>query len=253
MDAPPPELELHQALQRFATLFVDRVTQATETLERAAAPEVRDEALRKNLLYASSALEIATGPFAEVNVLDMVVFVRLCRAALERHFLPHLYGEAGRDLAAVFERSAAELSAIADRALDPARHEELDRLIDTWLEENPQQARVEGVRFADFAAVAGSAAAGRAGRARGLLESVKHASRAADEALLLGERAVFLVHRLPTVWRLQSRLGVREITGDLSARLVEAAAVARRGAVIVAVAAIVAACVAITAVALARG
>ena len=93
MDEALPPLELQEALQRFTTQFADRVTQATEALERSSPPGVRDEALRKNLLYVSSALEIATGPDPWVNLLDMIVFVRLCRAVLERHWIPEVYGE----------------------------------------------------------------------------------------------------------------------------------------------------------------
>ena len=85
--------ELQESLQRFTTQFADRITQAMDELERASPPGVRDEALRKNLLYVSSALEISTGPDPEVNLLDMFVFVRLCRTALERHWIPRFYRE----------------------------------------------------------------------------------------------------------------------------------------------------------------
>lgn len=125
MTADPPEFELQQELQRFTTQFSDRVTQATEILERSARPGVRDAALKKNLLYVSSAMEIATGPFAEINLLDMIVFVRLSRTVLENHFIPELYGDEGGDLSEVFSRSEHELSEVAARALSPAQREQL--------------------------------------------------------------------------------------------------------------------------------
>ena len=43
---------------------------------------------------------------------------------------------------------------------------------------------------------------------------MRSASRAANQALLLSERGLFLFHRLPFLWRLQARLGVREVLGD---------------------------------------
>src|SRR5262245_42986275 len=75
MQSAVPEFELQQELQRFTTQFADRITQATDVLEQSPRAEVRDEALRKNLLYVSSAMEIATGPFPEVSLLDMIVFI----------------------------------------------------------------------------------------------------------------------------------------------------------------------------------
>jgi hypothetical protein len=221
MDAVEPEFELQQELQRFTTQFSDRITQATETLERVAPPGVRDEALRKNLLYVSSAIEIAAGPFAEVSLLDMIVFVRLCRTVLERHFIPKMYGSDGAELAEVFARSDGELGELAERVLSPPQRQQLAHLIDTWLADNPNQVRVEGIRLADFSAMAGSAAAERAGEAKGLLASVKHATRAANQALLLSERGLFLFHRMPFLWRLQARLAAREMLGDAMTQLTD--------------------------------
>jgi hypothetical protein len=215
------ELALHQELQRFATQFCDRITQATEALERASPPEVRDEVLRKNLLYVSAAMEIAAGPFAEVGLLDMAVFVHLCRAVLERHWIPDLYGGHGHDLAEVFARSERELDELAERVLSPEQRLELSSLIDAWIAENPDQRRVEGIRLTDFAATAGSAAAERVLVARGLLASVKSATQAAQQSLLLAERGLFLFHRLPFLWRLQARLGAREMLADALAQLTE--------------------------------
>ena len=56
MDATLPPLELQDALQRFTTQFTDRVTQSMEALELSSEAAIRDEALRKNLLYVSSYL-----------------------------------------------------------------------------------------------------------------------------------------------------------------------------------------------------
>ena len=223
MNAVLPEMELHQELQRFTTRFTDRITQAMEVLERSSRPGVRDEALRKNLLYVSSAMDLATGPIAEVNLLDMMVFVRLSGKVIETYWIPEVYGERGADLAAVFATSEEELSAIAQQVLTFAQREQLTRLVDEWLAENPSQIRVEGVRLADFSAAAGRAEAERARQAKGLLSSMKTATRTANQALLLSERGLFLFHRLPSIWRLQARLGAREMLGDAVAQLSDGA------------------------------
>jgi hypothetical protein len=213
--------ELQERLQRFTAEFGDRVTQAMEALERSSPARVRDEALRKNLLYVSSALDIATGPDPEVNLLDMVVFVRLCRRALDEHWIPRFYREEGADLREVFARSEEELSSIAEEALTPTQRAELSSVVDAWLADNPGQFRVEWIRLADFATAAGSAAAERGVKAKGLLSSVTTASRAANQALLMSERAMFLAHRLPFLWRLQARLAARDMLADAVAQLWE--------------------------------
>ena len=216
-----PELELQQEMQRFATQFTDRIVQATEALEASSRrQQVRDEALRKNLRYVGSAMEIATGPVPEINLIDMTVFVRLARAVLERHWIPELYGDEGAELAQVFARSEAELAVVAERTLSSAQRHELEDLIETWLAENPDQFRVEGIRFSDFSAAAG-AAGERAMQVKGFLSSVKTATRAASQALLLSERVLFLVNRMPSLWRMQARLGAREMLGDAVTQLSE--------------------------------
>ena len=221
MTAALPPLELQDALQRFTTEFSDRVTQAMEELERSSQARVRDEALRKNLLYVSSALEIASGLDPEVNLLDMIVFVHLSRATLEKHWIPTVYRERGAEVGSVFARSEEELQALADQALTRSQQTQLLNVLDTWLAENPRQIRVEGIRLADFARTAGTAAGERAMQTRGLLSSVSTASRAANQALLLTERGLFLLHRMPTVWRLQARLAARDMTSDVATQLFE--------------------------------
>jgi hypothetical protein len=215
------EHELIQELQRFTTRFTDRIAQATEVLEHSPSQQVRDEALRKTLRYVSSAIEITTGPYAEIDLLDMVVFVHLCRTVLDKHWIPTLYAEQGRELSDAFAKSEAEISDIADRALGASRSEHLASLVDAWLADNPTQVRVEGIRLADFASGAARAAADRMLEAKGILSSVKTATEAANEAMRLVERALFLLHRMPSVWRFQARLAAREILGDSIAQVAE--------------------------------
>jgi hypothetical protein len=153
-----------------------------------------------------------------VNLLDMVVLIHLSRSVLERHWVPELYQEEARELVEVFARSEAELAELSARVLSPEQRAQLAHIIDGWLAENPAQVRVEGIRLTDFAEAVGGAAA-RATEAKGLLSSVTSATRAANQMLLLSERALFLLQRLPFLWRLQARIGAREMLGDTVAQL----------------------------------
>jgi hypothetical protein len=209
------QAELEDAIQRFTGVFTDRLAQALDELAEGSTPDLRKRILHHELLYTSSALDIATGPVPEVNLLDMLVFVRLCREAFEGHWMPELYGgDRGRAVADVFRTSEDDLWRIAARVVSPAQRQELEALVDQWRSENPGQVRVEGVRLMDFAQHRGQVELERARATGGLLSSVKSATRAADQALLIAERAMFLAHRMPFVVRLQARLGSREIVSD---------------------------------------
>ena len=78
----PSHVELQQDVQRAATGFMDRSAQAGELLEQGIRPANEQALLRRILVYNASVLEIATGPFPEVNALDMLVFAMLGKGAL---------------------------------------------------------------------------------------------------------------------------------------------------------------------------
>ena len=152
--------------------------------------------------------------FTAISISSAKSKVKQISASLLRRY-------AGADVGEVFARSEQELQALAEQALSRAQHTQLMNVVDAWLAENPQQIRVEGIRLADFARTAGTAAADRAMQTRGLISSVSTASRAANQALLLTERGLFLLHRMPSVWRLQARLAARDMVADVATQLFE--------------------------------
>lgn len=125
----------------------------------------------------------------------MIVFVRLCRAVLEGHWIPQLYGDDGAALAEIFAKSDAELDAVAAQALSVAQRHELTTLIDTWLDENPDQFRVEGIRFADFSEGPEAPVARLTGQARHLLKSSLAYAAALAGALMVFWWIASLVRR----------------------------------------------------------
>lgn len=203
-------LALEVRLQRFTTHFVDRISQAAEELGETLRGPGRQEVLRSTLRYLSAATEIATGAVSEANLLDMVVFLRLSRRALELHWIPRVYGAAGRRFLEAFERSEAELSGLVQGVLSPAQRAQLEAILRAWIEDHPYQVRVEGIRLSDFTETASSRV-----QLSGLMSGLTAAPKITNQALLLAERGIFLVHRLPALWRLQARLGAHEILSDL--------------------------------------
>lgn len=196
------QAELQRSINRVASQFMCRVNQAT--LEGwGAPPRMRTAMTRQQLLYTASALEIASAPLPEANLLDMLVFMTLSRRILEEHWIPQVRGPGARAVSRAFCRSERDVWDLADGVVNRTGRRVLKELMRQWLGENPGNTRVEGVRLLDFCALAG----GEGTRARALLADVMADTGAADEARLLVTRAVFLVHRLPFLLRAQARIG----------------------------------------------
>jgi hypothetical protein len=208
------QAELQQALQRVASQFQSRVAQVNMDAKKGERGEQQDLVMRQSLFYQSSVLDIATGAEPEVNLLDMAVFARLSAGTLKSYWTSERLGDASRALSDAFVSLESDLQPLLARVLSSEQRALLERLIDGWQAENPDQHVVEGVRFVGFGQVAGAAADARINEVRGLLSSVKTATQAADRALLLAERALFLSQRVPFLLRAQARLGAREIAGD---------------------------------------
>jgi hypothetical protein len=213
------QMELQQDIERFASQFMDRIAQATEPLTASQKFAERDAALKLAVRYESAALDIASGPFPQINVVDMIVFVRLSGDALERHWMPSVLGPDAREMIDVFRTSERDLWSLSNKILTSAQQGEVDALIAHWQAEHPNQYRVEGVRFSAFAEHAGEISEERQRSARGLMGQVRAATQTADQALLLSERAMFLATRLPFLIRLHVRVGMQETLSDTLARL----------------------------------
>jgi hypothetical protein len=213
---------LQEDVQRVASVFMDRVSEVIYPLvDEDHAPLHREALLRRALGYNASALDIAVGPQPELNTLDMLVFTILCRDALERHWIPQRLGSDGEPFVSAFEHAEEDLWEISAKFLSTKEQDDVRELIATWRAEHAGQFRVENVRFLEFSAHAGQAASERAAKSRGLLGHVRTATAAADQALLISERAFFLTQHMPFLVRLQARVGAHETLSDSLARLNE--------------------------------
>lgn len=214
------QAELQQDLERFTGEFLSRVSDAGDELVRAMSSSDRERALQQLLLYESTALDIATDPLPEIALLDMSVFIGLSRGVFARYWIREL-GEASRPLLLALRESEDQLAKVAAKVLSPEQQQQLRALIDDWLAANPDRIRVEPLRFGEFSELVGRISSARAAETRGLFGAVRSATLAADEMLLLGERARFLATRIPFPLRLQARIGASEVSSDMTARIAE--------------------------------
>jgi hypothetical protein len=208
------QTELQQELERFSGQFADRLVQVMEPLVESSDSAIRRTALRRQLNYVAGLFDIVSAPEPEVNLLDMVAFVKLTRSTLERYWIPNVFGEAGEPMSAAWAAFDGEISTVARRFVGPSQKAEIDALVESWLIDHPDQRNVEAVRLSGFAVRAGELAENEARRARGLLASVRSATVSADQALLLAERALFMAHRLPFILRMHVRVVVSDLAKD---------------------------------------
>lgn len=213
------QAELQQDLQRLATEFQSRVARGGLALADQPHAEQHDTLMQQALLYESSILDIATGPYPEINLLDMTVFAELNADVLERHWKPDVWGEAGSFFDDAFSELKAGVWAIVRGLFSTHQQQQLYLLIREWEAKNPQQLRVEGLRLSSFARFTGETATRGKDGVLGLFGGARSAIQAADQALLLGERAMFLVQRAPFLLRAHLRLGARELMRDAQGML----------------------------------
>jgi hypothetical protein len=217
--APVTQAELRESIERFTGQFLDRVSDAIKNMDDHEKPEQLQSALHQGTVYASSALDIATGSLPELNLLDMLVFVSLSRWVLERYWEPNVFGERAQPLIAAFASSERTLSEMSESILTDTQRSQVIELIEGWKEAHPGQVRVEWVRFQDFSFHSGQVAREQERRAAGMLGNLRSAAQTADQAVGLAERGLFLANRLPSLIRMQARLGVMETIDDSMRKL----------------------------------
>lgn len=217
------QLELQEDLQRFYTRFTEKVVSALNVPKITKSFSLSKISLRQYLLYDSEALKIVTSPFPEVNLMDMLVFIKLSKASVRDIWIPKLYGASGKDLYRAFRDSERDIDEIALKILSKEDLEGVERTIAAWRRQNPNQVRVEKVRIADFSKLATNVdkqmqEEGKGFSLSNLIVNTSSAVKAVDQMVLVANRAIFLVQQMPFLVRLQARVGTHEIIDDLGVR-----------------------------------
>ncbi|MFS4460598.1 hypothetical protein [Bdellovibrio sp. HCB2-146] len=217
-EARVSEVELQDEIQRFTTQFMDRLSQSLAVIHNS---DKKFQAIteRQGLRYGTSALDIATGPRPELNLLDMMTFMRLNREALEKYWIPRVYGKTGNDLLDVFVQSEKEIFEIAAPRMTNKQMEAFENVLAEWKKKNPNQVLVEGVRLTAFAKHRGQLESKDSQEVSGLISGMQKAVTKADDVLMLANRAIFLGQRMPALLRLHARIGAQEITSDTLSQL----------------------------------
>jgi hypothetical protein len=192
--------ELEDHVRRFADRYVTRISLATNAIRD---ETVSDEQKRlmhdwKTVSY-TAIVNVAIGPNAVTNLLDMMTLTRLSRLVVESYWIPEVLGdEFGAEFLVTFIALENDIWTVADEVLTPQHKDELRYLVDQWHAENPEQIYPWYVRLSNFSGqrAASLAAVQQSG---GLLKEVARAREAAEEIQAFGERVLFYLQRAPAL------------------------------------------------------
>ncbi len=203
--------ELRFRLERFADGLAEALSSPLDDL-LASEPDIRKRKIILEAKYAfnSNAIFIASGPYPSVSLLDMVVFVNVLRASIERDG-SRIFGEAVHPVLRAARKYEAEVWELAGGILSTGQLDDLRGLIASWIVANADRGYSEAVRFDAFASGFEGA---EERKAKGLMSAVRHATAAADQALELAERMNYFFQRAPAIWRLHGQLAYFEIAAQ---------------------------------------
>jgi len=202
--------ELEDHVRRFADRYFTRIAIATNELSETS-PEHRKLMHDWKTVSQTAIVDIAIGPNAVTNLLDMMTVTRLSRLVVEQHWVPDVLGE---ELGLPFLRAFVDLEgdiwSVANDVLTPQHQAELRKLIDDWHAANPGQYYPWYIRMGNFSGqrAASLAAVQQSG---GMLREVARAREAAEEIQAFGERVLFYLQRAPMITSNEFESGVSDM------------------------------------------
>jgi len=206
--------ELEDHVRRFADRYITRVALAANALSNNTEDQKQKELMLrwKSTSYAS-VVDIAIGPNAVTNLMDMMTLTMLSRIMIESHWIPNVFGpELGADFLQPFVDLEDDIWTVADDVLTESQQDELKSLVNAWYTENPEQIYPWYVRLSDFSGqrAASLAAVQQTG---GMLKEVARAREAAEEIQAFGERVLFYLQRAPLITSMEFQSGANSVLG----------------------------------------
>ena len=207
-------LDLQQQLMRFADDFTARISIGIDNLRRGTNLLDRVERQRLKLNYLNDTMEVATGPNAVANLLDMLVLVTLTRTTVEEHWIPNVYGESARPLLASCQRAEIEIWRVTVTVLNRQQQAELRSSLNAWIKEHPNLEEVMFTRALGLAGELGRSSPQAQSSSSSVfsllmfdpLSGLDPATREIAQTRLLAERALYLGQRMPLALRGETEL-----------------------------------------------
>jgi hypothetical protein len=207
-------VETQQSLLRFANEYSMRMVGGVDGLRRGGKPLPRAEELNLKIGIGTETWNIAAGPNAVANLLDMTIFVTVTRMALEKHWQPHVFGKSALPMLAYCRTAEATIWKLTRTMLKPEQEAELREGIAAWHRTNPLRESLVAARALGFASRMAEAHHGgeiAPGSVFNLLmldpfAGMEPAVREVAETRLFAERALFITQKMPMSLQWQTEL-----------------------------------------------
>lgn len=203
--------ELQAAIMAFADTSNSRLTEAAMAIEALGTPQARLTSARMMVYNTASNIEIASGPFPGVALLDMVVLSTLRRMTWEDYWTPQVFGDAAQPVVDTLKGIEKEAWELAAKVMDPEQEEELMRVIRQWRVKYPDIHAVNYVRFDDFGELGLKPSMRSINEPGGLFDSVKEAAMVAQDMKIAIDRAFYLASRMQLLLNFQIKLAYLEM------------------------------------------
>ena len=177
--------------------------------QNATTPQQRSFATGLKVATRTAAVDIAVGPNAVENLLDLIVLVTLTRIELETYWVPEVLGsDMGESLIRTARTLEEDIWKRSAKVLTSEQQQVLRDLIIQFHEEHPDQHFFWEMRFGEFSDQRAADLA-RVEQTGGLLGEVRQARETVQEVQDFTERLMYYMLRAPTLTRLEAELGMR--------------------------------------------
>lgn len=222
--------ELDKAAYAFADRYTTQIVAAADTILRESpSPEQRRLAHQVKLVSVSGVYDIVTNtePFSKLMDLLMVVTLQSYRW-IDEDQAERTFGARGEPLIQAMRRLRVDIWNVASRVLRPEQLQQLDALILDWRKRNPHVDILSYLRFDEVAAQRGPNALEEI-KATGFFAEIASATKVADDARLLAERAFYQAKRMPFLltWQIEALMNEILVKPELTQSLKAADLVAK--------------------------
>jgi hypothetical protein len=204
--------QLEAEIMRFADRYAGSMAAESHRIRQSATtPEHRWASVGLDMASRAAVLDIAVGPNAVENLLDMLVLTSLTSRAFEEYWAPKFLGpELGGGLIRAAKKLEEDIWHTAGQVLTEDQQSDLKALIQDWRKEHADQHDFWDVRFAGFSGQRATELE-RIAQTGGLLGEVQQARATAEQMQEFGERVLYYLQRAPTITRLQAQFAVYDL------------------------------------------
>jgi hypothetical protein len=192
-------MRLQSELLALTDTALARVTAETDPGTLSKDPAIRRFSIQTRLALGTALLGIVTGPDPVDALLDMLTHTTLVADAMRNQAQGKSPDSPQARVLKALELNEADAWKLAERWLTASERSELRERIRAWPGERQTAAGVAYARLSDLPR-GGATSATAAG---GMVDSLRAAVQQTEQARLLGERALFLTHRVPYTLRWQ--------------------------------------------------